>query len=103
MSKPEIKLSVKLYENINGEFVADYIVPVKGVTGAMDLAIEHKCFVDGVLFQLGTSRLYWSGKGKDKEGHWNLDVPADSECTGVVIDLDNNRIEVSDPISYLVE
>ena len=112
--KPGADLSYQLYSFDDGTFKVDYIVQSKG--GSMDLAVSHECTMDGEVVQSRINRVYWSGKGQDKEGHWNLQVPAGAECTGVAVDLDQSSgtdgtasvtssgyMEVSSPVSYAVQ
>ena len=84
--KPQVGLSYQLYSFADGTFVVDYTVPSKGA-GSMDLAVSHECFSDGQLVQEWTNRLYWSGKGADKAGNWNIGVQGGNECFAVVVDL----------------
>jgi len=84
--KPQVGLSYQLYSSADGTFVVDYTVPSKGA-GNMDLAVSHECSSDGQLVQEWTNRLYWSGKGADKTGHWNIPVQGGNECFAVVVDL----------------
>ena len=77
--------------------------------------MSHECFSDGELIQSRTNRVYWSGKGQDKAGHWNLSVQGGAECFAVVVDLDQTStssgvsltssgyVEVSPTLSYTVE
>jgi hypothetical protein len=84
--KPQVGLSYQLYSSVDGTFVVDYTVPSKGA-GNIDLAVSHECFSDGQLVQEWTNRLYWSGKGADKAGHWNIPVQGGNECFAAVVDL----------------
>ena len=111
--KPGVQLGYQIYSFSDGTFKVDYIFSAKG--GSMDLAVSHECSIDGELVQSRTNRVYWSGNGKDKEGHWNLAVPAGADCTAVAIDLDqtdgggsiattsSGYMQVSPPVSYSVQ
>lgn len=102
-----VGLAYKLYHNVPSstapEYVIDYIVPAKGVTGSMDIAVRHKCFLSGQLVHEWTSRLLWSGNGQTREGHWNTAVGLGQECTGIAIDLARGGAEVSSAVRYLVQ
>jgi hypothetical protein len=111
--KPQVGLSYQLYGFVDGTFVVDYTVPSKGA-GSMDLAVRHECFLDGVLVQSRTNRLYWSGKGADKAGHWNIQVQGGTECFAVVVDVDqpvsggasltsSGYAQVSPMVHYMVQ
>jgi hypothetical protein len=111
--KSKVELSYELYSFDDGTFVVDYTVPGKGV-GNMDLAVSHECVSDGQVVQAWTNRLYWSGKGADKAGHWNTQVQSGNECSAVVVDLDqpdsgalrlasSGYAEVSPPVHYVVQ
>jgi hypothetical protein len=111
--KAQVGLSHELYSFADGTFVVDYIVPSKGA-GKMDLAVSHQCFSGDELVQDWTNRLYWSGKGSNKAGHWNTQVEGGNECVAVVIDLNqatsgelslasSGYAEVSPRVRYMVE
>ena len=111
--KPQVGLSYELYGFADGTFVVDYTVPSKGA-GNMDLAVSHECFSDSQLVQTWTNRLYWSGKGADKAGHWNIRVQGGNECFAVVVDLgqpvsgaasltSSGYAEVSPEVHYVVQ
>ena len=112
-AKPEVKLSYQLYSFDDGTFVVDYIVQSKG-GGGMDLAVSHECFSGGEPVQAWTNRLYWSGSGANKTGHWNTQVEGGNECFAVVVDISQPNsgvgnvrtsgfVEVSAPVSYVVQ
>ena len=84
--KPQVGLSYQLYSFDDGTFVVDYTVQSKG-GGGMDLAVSHECFSGGELVQAWTNRLYWSGSGASKTGHWNTQVEGGNECFAVVVDV----------------
>jgi hypothetical protein len=111
--KPQVQLSYHLYSFDDGSFVVDYVVAGKGA-GNMDLAVSHQCFSDGALVQDWTNRLYWSGNGANKEGHWNTHVEGGNECFAVVVDVSqpvsgetsftsSGYREVSPMVQYVVE
>ena len=101
MSK--VKLAYQVYDEGEPEYVVvDYIVEAKG-GGNIDFAVKHECVVDGEVIQSRTNRVYWSGKGQDRAGHWNLRVPRGGTCTAVVIDLDAGKAELTDPVEYVAE
>ncbi|HWQ27724.1 MAG TPA: hypothetical protein VNN12_01725 [Dehalococcoidia bacterium] len=110
--KPSVRLSYHVYALADGSRVVDYAVERTGAGGA-DLAVSHRCVLDGTLVQDRLNRLYWSGPG-DKTGHWTTAVIPGSACTAVVVDLTRpvsetssasgpGYVEVSAPVSYQVE
>ncbi len=112
---PKVSLSYQLYSSVvDNDIVVEYTVQSKG--GNMDLAVSHECYTDDELVQSRTNRLYWSGKGQDKAGTWDLNVQAGSECFAVVVDLSQSTssagsasvtssgyAEVSASVRYIVE
>jgi hypothetical protein len=112
-AKPQVGLSYQLYSFDDGTFVVDYMVQSKG-GGGMDLAVSHECFSGDQLVQAWTNRLYWSGNGANKTGHWNTQVEGGNECFAVVVDLDQpasgevsltsfGYAEVSPVVRYVVQ
>jgi hypothetical protein len=112
-AKPQVQLSYQLYSFADGTFVVDYTVQSKG-GGGMDLAVSHECFSGGELVQAWTNRLYWSGSGANKTGHWNTQVEGGNACFAVVVDVSqpssgvgnlrtSGFMEVSAPVSYVVQ
>ncbi|HXF50152.1 MAG TPA: hypothetical protein VNM43_00525 [Dehalococcoidia bacterium] len=106
--KPAVRLSYDLYAFADGSRVVDYTAERTGAGGA-DLAVSHRCSLDGDIVESRLNRLYWSGPG-DKVGHWTTSVPAGAWCTAVVVDLArplsgtwSGYLEVSAPVSYVVE
>ncbi len=99
----KIEFSKQLFVSDDDAWVVDYIVVAKGV-GKTDIAIKHMD-VNGSLIR--ANRVYWSGKGKDRAGHWDLRVGKGESYQAVVIDLDHgseqDAEEISDTISYTVE
>lgn len=111
-ARPAVRLSYELYTLADGSRRVEYIAERTGAGGA-DLAVSHRCFLDGTLVQDRLNRLYWSGPG-NKTGRWDTNVLPESACTAVVVDLARSvpgtssasgtgYLEVSAPVSYVVD
>ncbi len=94
-------MKIELRHEMHPGPVVDYIVTGKGI-GNQDLAVQQTAS-DSAYNR--TNRVYWSGKGKDREGHWNTNVATGLIITAIVVNIDNDGeviSEVSDPIEFTV-